>query len=143
MNVVLSNADWSFVDFEWCGPMHDWRMMFAHLIGWLPPLMTDAPRIDVTIRGRALRMLDTLPWTPSPADVSAIARYLALLWFRESQVAALTWSDARWDVQRQTLSRLTSINSGNTAERVRRLTDTLREVAHAALDISVARTQSH
>lgn len=32
--VVNENGTWYFVDWEWSGLHHDWRMMLAHLYGW-------------------------------------------------------------------------------------------------------------
>ena len=33
-NIIIQDNQWYWVDFEWVGGNHDWRMMLAHILGW-------------------------------------------------------------------------------------------------------------
>ncbi len=33
-NIVVGHNSWYFVDWEWSGKQHDWRIMYSHLYGW-------------------------------------------------------------------------------------------------------------
>ena len=49
-NIIVSDANWYFVDWEWSGENHDLRQMFSHIYGWWATRMInqkDIPTFEV------------------------------------------------------------------------------------------------
>jgi hypothetical protein len=48
--IITEERDWLFVDWEWSGRNHDWRMMLSHLYAWWPihfSLLSEDPALRV------------------------------------------------------------------------------------------------
>lgn len=101
--LVGSCSDWYFVDWEWAGRHHDWRMMFAHLFGWWssrcffattePKLQIVKKRVEISYeaflpphlqcyQATAKRLIAEMS-SDIETDTKDINRFLSMLYFGE------------------------------------------------------------